>query len=685
MEHLAAQFEMRNKGRSRNEKALPAIPMSYRGHTLDSFQAEAIMRIQQDTSVLVGAPTGTGKSLIAQFLVEQALNNSLKVYYTAPIKALVNQKYREFAEHYGTHQCGMMTGDVTIRPDAGVVVMTTEVLRNRLLREETPFDARWVVFDEIHYLSDPERGTVWEECILLLPQGTRVLGLSATVPNIESLAAWLEAALNDVVVPVVHEERAVPLRHLYFNERCEAIPHEDIWERIAASVLPDDDDFDSKAGTSDLSADLWSRIPRTMVQDRTTHLDLARYLERERLFPCIYFDFSRRSCEDKAQQLARRRDYLRPYEKELVRAHVQRVLREAGVEASRVPHLAELRSQWSRGIGFHHAGLLPIVRRIVESLLEARLLRIVYATETFAVGVNMPVRTVCFDGLEKFDGRGYRLLTPGEYFQMAGRAGRRGYDKEGTVIALVNLESLEKIGLYNWDEAELQPVTSRFRLTYTTVLNLFARFELAEIAAIFERSLYVFQAEEAKQGLIEMLLELKARLETLRRLGYIDEGRLQPKGQFCRGIWVKELLVTELASNGTLSELTPEQLAGWAAATVWEPRHGAEQLPYAAPAWTVSVQLADDRLRAVVPRRQAEQWRIEPRVAPLLEAWASGQPLDDVLQLGTLESGDFVALCRQCIDLLRQIAQSASEPALLERVGETIALIDRDIVAAAFI
>ncbi len=681
---MAARFDMVNKGRSREQKALPAIPMSYRGHTLDAFQAEAIMRIQQDASVLVGAPTGTGKSLIAQFLVEQALNGSEKVYYTAPIKALVNQKFREFVAQYGAHHCGMMTGDVTIRPDAGVVVMTTEVLRNRLLREETPLEAQWVVFDEIHYLSDPERGTVWEECILLLPRGTRVLGLSATVPNIESLAVWLQSVLDDVVYPVVHRERAVPLRHLYFNERCEAIPHEKLWERIGASMLPEEDDFDSKAGTSDL-ADLWSRIPRTMVDDRTTHLDLVRFLERERLFPCIYFDFSRRSCEEKAVELSRRRDYLRPHEKELVRAHVQRVLREAGVEAGDVPHLAELRNQWARGIAFHHAGLLPIVRRMVENLLEARLLRIVYATETFAVGVNMPVRTVCFNGLEKFDGRGYRLLTPGEYFQMAGRAGRRGHDKEGTVISLVNVDNLEKIGLYNWDEAALQPVTSRFRLTYTTVLNLFARFQLHEIAALFERSLYVHQAEQPEQGLIDLLLELKARLEILRRLGYIDRGRLQPKGRFCRGIWVKELLVTELASDGTLSELTPEQLAGWAAATVWEPRPAADRLPHAAPAWTVSVQFAADRLRAAVPHRELEQWHVEPRVAPLLEAWASGQPLEDVLRLGTLEAGDFVTLCRQSIDLLRQIAQSATDASLFARVNESIALIDRDIVSAAFI
>lgn len=643
------------------------------------------MRIQQDASVLVGAPTGTGKSLIAQFLVEQVLNHAAKIYYTAPIKALVNQKYREFVEQFGAYQCGMMTGDVTIRPDAGVVVMTTEVLRNRLLRDEAPLEARWVVFDEIHYLSDPERGTVWEECILLLPKGTRVLGLSATVPNVESLAAWLESVLDDVVYPIVHRERAVPLRHLYFNERCEAIPHEQLWERVAASVFPDDDELDSKAGTNDVAGHVWSRIPRTVIEDRTTHLDLARYLERERLFPCIYFDFSRRACEEKAEQLARRRDYLRPHEKELVRAHVQRVLREAGIDADDVPHLAELRSQWTRGIAFHHAGLLPIVRRMVENLLEARLLRIVYATETFAVGVNMPVRTVCFNGLEKFDGRGYRLLTPGEYFQMAGRAGRRGYDKEGIVISLVNFEHLDKIGLYNWSEAALQPVTSRFRLTYTTVLNLFARFQLHEIVAVFERSLYVYQAEQPEQALTELLRELKARLEILRRLGYIERGRLLPKGRFCRGIWVKELLVTELAIDGTLSELTPEQLAGWAAATVWEPRPVGERLPYAAPVWSVSVQLAGERLRAVVPHRDLEQWRIEPRVAPLLEAWASGQSLEDVLQLGTLESGDFVTLCRQSIDLLRQIAQSAPDPSLLERVHESIALIDRDIVAAAFV
>lgn len=492
----------------------PGAPHVFRGHELDEFQIEAAIAIQQDMSTLVSAPTGTGKSLIADYLVDEMLQQGRRVIYTAPIKALVNQKYREFRELYGGMRTGILTGDLSLNPDAPLVVMTTEVLRNRLLVGDSGSDesddrdgesnstddngsdgdnssagrdgpigdrragrygpvgdrragqdrgpgkggrtgqdgasqtgatgkggrsgqdgarqtgaagpgartaqdvtiaADWVIFDEIHYIDHPQRGTVWEEAMLLLPPGCRLLGLSATVPNIKEIAAWLEAVYGDPVATIVHTERAVPLRHRYFTDAGRLVDYADMWQDLTGEDL--------KAGTVSVEeAASWtpperpagpamersagpgtgrpagrpSRQPSRQASGQTsghatrtrrypadtrrdhTHLELVGFMQRSGLFPAIYFVLSRREGERMAKDLARRRNFLRPHEREAVRVTVRHILQQAGLTPAAIPGFDAMTELWFRGVGVHHAGLLPIVKHIVEHLLERRILRKAY-------------------------------------------------------------------------------------------------------------------------------------------------------------------------------------------------------------------------------------------------------------------------------------------------------------------
>ncbi|MGE5598555.1 MAG: DEAD/DEAH box helicase, partial [Bacteroidota bacterium] len=324
---------------------LPALQYRFRRYTLDEFQAEALYHLDCGNSVLLAAPTGTGKTLVADYLAVKVLAAGRRLAYTAPVKALVNQKYRSFVREHGRGRIGILTGDVAIDVDAPVVVMTTEILRNTLaLGNAARYD--WVVFDEIHYLDHPQRGNVWEQALLLLPPGTGVLGLSATVPNAEEIAAWLGRILGRPVALVRHSIRAVPLRHYYYSKSAGFFPPEDLALRQQAAILDRDGGFDDKGGFAG-AVDLPGPAPgRPRFREETGHLDLVADLARNNLLPCLYFVFSRRGCEEKARQLAARADYLGPREKAAVRVVIKNAMAEADLLPEDVPDYAALRELW---------------------------------------------------------------------------------------------------------------------------------------------------------------------------------------------------------------------------------------------------------------------------------------------------------------------------------------------------
>ena len=654
------------------------MPYEYRGLVLDEFQREAIWYLENKISTLVSAPTGTGKTLIADFLVEKTLEANQRLIYTAPIKALVNQKYREFQRRYG-RRIGIVTGDVSHQQTAPIVVMTTEILRNMLIRDDSRgTDADWIVFDEIHYLNHPERGTVWEEAILFIPEDTLILGLSATIPNAGQLAQWMGSIGRETAV-VEHAERAVPLRHMYFTRHGQAVERKGLLQAVAESPPID---ADTKAGTL-----AWHELPITPrhrtrgPQRAATHLDLIHYAAKHRLFPCLYFVFSRDGCEEKARELANSRDYLSKKEKEAVRVNIRRKLQQAGLTAQDIPKYDMWHNQWLRGIGVHHAGLLPIVREITEHLLERRLLKVIYATETFAVGVNMPVRTVCFDTLVKYDGEEVRYLTQHEYFQMAGRAGRRGWDRQGTVISRVS-DALPT-ALPIWNEGSVEPISSRFHISFNMVFNLLARFEPDNIEIFLAKTLSSFQCQEGvpeARSRAELMDDFQAKWALLQKLEYLNGTELLAKGQICRNIYVQEILVTELIAGGLIENLEPADLAGLAAAIVYSPKAGDPDFTLSPPSWAPAVDLIYERLNKIDPQRLAAGFSVYPVISPVIAGWAEGMGLQDVLKKHPLDPGDLVAVCRQSIDLLRQIQIAVPQPSLREKVTEAINRLDRGVV-----
>ncbi|MGI6120286.1 MAG: DEAD/DEAH box helicase [Desulfosporosinus sp.] len=463
---------------------------TYRQFTLDSFQEEALDAIDAGKSVIVAAPTGTGKTLVADYLIEKAMNERLIVIYTAPIKALSNQKYRDFKAQFGEGSVGIMTGDVVLNPTAPLLVMTTEVFRNQVITEDPNLaNVSHIVFDEIHWLNDEERGTVWEESIILAPPKIKILGLSATIANAQQLVDWIKSIRHEDVVLIEEFKRVVPLEYYYYTTDTGLVNYEQLW-RYYRKKLKERINDESPFGT-------------------TTHLDLIRAIQREHL-PALFFVFSRKQCALKAIELAAIANYLKTPDRLKVE---NKFLQHFGPENNWSSSTRQLKRLCSKGITYHHAGLLPSQKVVVEELFLERLIKVLYCTETFSVGINYPVKAVCFDSLSKYDGHNFRPLANHEFFQMSGRAGRRGLDKKGFSFALVDLAYMEKNPLPKFQLNRLEPLTSQFRLTYNTVLNLTATFSQEQIETYFQKSFATYSYHLSAKNLHAELAQIQEQLE----------------------------------------------------------------------------------------------------------------------------------------------------------------------------
>ncbi|HHY98578.1 MAG TPA: DEAD/DEAH box helicase [Firmicutes bacterium] len=516
----------------------------YKGIILDRFQREAIDSILKGRSVLVSAPTGAGKTLIADFLIDEVLARMGKAIYTAPIKALSNQKYKDFKAVHGAENVGIVTGDVVINDTAPILVMTTEILRNILHTDINRLEGvSHVVFDEIHYLGDKERGSVWEEAIIFLPGTIKILGLSATIPNARELADWMSEARGEKVDVVWHLERPVPLVHSlfeknlgpctlhdvvkYYNKQRRKAMHRGL-RRFGGNRRRSNQDFDlgSDDPFRDCDYDDDHGADGHDIFPATTHIDLIDYLNPDFL-PCLYFLFSRQQCEVRAAELARHHSFLSgPEIEEVGRFFDERI---EGFSVSDLPTTQALRRVLTRGIGFHHAGLLPVLKGIVEDLFAQRKIYVLYCTETFALGVNLPVKTVCFDSPEKFDGIGYRPMTHQEYFQMAGRAGRRGIDSQGYVFTLVDLNFFRKEQYPIYEEKRVEDLESQFKLSYNTCLNLITKYDENEIRVLLDKSFAAYQRRRKITNIAEEIERLKEKRDDLASELGLDENRRLPR------------------------------------------------------------------------------------------------------------------------------------------------------------
>lgn len=494
---------------------------------LDDFQEESCRALNRGNGVLVAAPTGAGKTVVGEFAIHLAMTKGLKVFYTTPIKALSNQKYAELQARYGKGSVGLLTGDSNQNSNAQVVVMTTEVLRNMIYANSDSLkELGYVVMDEVHYLADRFRGAVWEEVILHLPKDVKIVSLSATVSNAEEFGAWLAEVRGNTEI-VVSEHRPVPLhQHVLFGDELVEL-------------------FDSRAKTRQVNPELVQKHqtklrtsshrtrngkrppPRGMPSiHKLTKPEVVEVLDDASMLPAIFFIFSRAGCEAAVTncRLQNLRLTTREQQEEIRKLVEARCASIADEDLGTLGYFEWLTSL-ERGFAAHHAGMLPAFKEVVEELFLKKLVKVVFATETLALGINMPARTVVLERLDKYNGESRVGITPGEYTQLTGRAGRRGIDIEGHSVIQwgANLEPNTVAGLAS---KRTYPLNSSFKPTYNMGVNLIQAFGADRAREVLELSFAQFQADRSVVGIAK---DIKEKQKSL--LGY-EESLSCDRGEF---------------------------------------------------------------------------------------------------------------------------------------------------------
>ncbi|KAF7232500.1 hypothetical protein EG68_08886 [Paragonimus skrjabini miyazakii] len=474
--------------------------------TLDAFQQQAVTCIDNNQSVMISAHTSAGKTVVAEYAIATALREKQRVIYTTPIKALSNQKYREFYEAFP--EVGLLTGDATINPNASVLIMTTEILQSMLYKGASLMrEVGWVVFDEIHYMRDPERGVVWEETLVLLPDTVRYVFLSATIPNARQFAEWIAHLHHQPCHVVTSENRPVPLRHYLYPVGSEGL----FLVLDEGKYLEDNFERAMRSFSSDVNVD--KRRPMGNKRSENNVVQIVRLVKHRSLEPIIVFSFSKKECEIYALQLAKF-DFTTDAEKKIVDEVFRNAIDGLSPEDRCLPQVESVLPLLRRGVGIHHGGLLPLLKETVEILFGENLIKCLFATETFAMGLNMPARTVLFTSARKYDGQSYRWITSGEYIQMSGRAGRRGKDDSGTVILMVD-ETLNDDVARQIMMGPPPPLNSAFHLTNNMLLNLL-RVEEINPEYMMERSFCQFQNYASLPNVYRELNELRASYQSIK-------------------------------------------------------------------------------------------------------------------------------------------------------------------------
>lgn len=493
----------------------PEHPAKVFPFTLDPFQEVSVASIERNESVLVSAHTSAGKTVVAEYAIAQCLKNNQRVIYTSPIKALSNQKYREFNAEFG--DCGLMTGDVTINPTATCLVMTTEILRSMLYRgSEIMREVAWVVFDEVHYMRDRARGVVWEETIILLPDKVRYVFLSATIPNAMQFAEWITKIHNQPCHVVYTDFRPTPLQHYFFPASADGIHlivdekgvfREENFNKAMAAIADKagDDGSDPLAKRKGRGKD--KKTNKGGKKDGPTDIyKIVKMIMLKNYNPVIVFSFSKRDCENYALQMSQL-----AFNDESEKAMVSKVFDSAiemlSDEDKQLPQIQHILPLLRRGIGIHHSGLLPILKETIEILFQEGLIKVLFATETFSIGLNMPAKTVVFTAVRKFDGRELRWVTPSEFIQMSGRAGRRGLDERGIVIMMID-EKMDPPVAKEIVKGEQDKLNSAFYLGYNMILNLM-RVEGISPEFMLERCFFQFQNAASVSSIEKQLMELE--------------------------------------------------------------------------------------------------------------------------------------------------------------------------------
>ncbi|MFM8632810.1 MAG: DEAD/DEAH box helicase, partial [Candidatus Nanopelagicus sp.] len=463
---------------------------------LDQFQLDACYALEAGKGVLVAAPTGAGKTIVGEFAVDLVINSGGKCFYTTPIKALSNQKFQELTLKHGDDKIGLLTGDTSINSEAQIVVMTTEVLRNMIYaNSSTIADLKYVVMDEVHFLADKFRGAVWEEILIHLSEKVQIISLSATVSNAEEFGEWLQTVRGDTEV-IVSEVRPVPLyQHVLFGNRLLDLFGEN--QKLNSELTRlERESYRQIRGT-------WRGKPKgPRVLSRP---EIVEKLDRAGLLPAITFIFSRNNCDAAVRQcLAAGVRLTNSEERNEIRAVIAKNLKNLGEEDLVLLGYYEWADALERGIASHHAGLLPAFKVTVEELFQRGIIKAVFATETLALGINMPAKTVVLERLSKWNGEAHVAISPGEYTQLTGRAGRRGIDIEGNAVILWN-NDLDSTSVGGLASTRTYPLKSSFKPTYNMSINLISQLGTNRARTSLESSLAQFQADKAVVGLAKQI------------------------------------------------------------------------------------------------------------------------------------------------------------------------------------
>ena len=482
---------------------------------LDLFQIEACHALENGKGVLVAAPTGAGKTIIGEFAVDLVINSGGKCFYTTPIKALSNQKFTELCAKYGESKIGLLTGDTSINSEAQIVIMTTEVLRNMIYsNSKTIDDLKYVVMDEVHYLADKFRGAVWEEILIHLSDAVQIISLSATVSNAEEFGEWLQTVRGETEV-IVSEIRPVPLyQHVLFGNRLLDLFGENQKLNPELTRLERDSYRQVRGNWRDKP-----KGPKPLMRS-----EVIEKLDREGLLPAITFIFSRNNCDTAVRQcLAAGIKLTNTDERKIIRSVIAKNMKNLAEEDLVVLGYYEWADALERGIAAHHAGLLPAFKVTVEELFQQGLVKAVFATETLALGINMPARTVVLEKLSKWNGEGHVAISPGEYTQLTGRAGRRGIDIEGNAVILWN-NDLDSTSVGGLASTRTYPLKSSFKPTYNMSINLISQFGSSRARTSLESSLAQFQADKAVVGLAKQIRKNEGARDDLFNQSKCDQG-----------------------------------------------------------------------------------------------------------------------------------------------------------------
>lgn len=713
---------------------------------LDPFQTKAIEALDAGRSVLVAAPTGSGKTLIAEYAIARARAKGGKTFYTTPIKALSNQKFVDLRRIHGDDNVGLLTGDNAVNGEAPVVVMTTEVLRNMLYADSpTLAGLQIVVLDEVHYLGNPYRGAVWEEVIIHLAPEVDVVCLSATVSNAEELADWIQTVRGDTET-IIEERRPVNLEHRYlvgdrnaselhllptFLTRAQGGSH-----LAALRPNPEAARLDAR---SQRTSNRYGRPGGRFFTPR--RVEVIERLGDEHMLPSIYFIFSRAGCSQAVEQcLAAGVNLTKPAERKAIREIAESKVTALSDDDLRVLGYGDWLAGMEAGIAAHHAGMVPPMKEAVEQAFTDGLVKVVFATETLALGINMPARSVVIEKLSKFTGERHEVLTPGEYTQLTGRAGRRGIDEIGYAVVLWSpfMPFDQVAGLASTRASAL---TSSFRPTYNMAANLVSRYRPETAHHLLNLSFAQYRTDtevvRLERRLARLAVEIKQagkgtprakqlgrqmeRLErsirgraeslarqfdrVLRVLGawdYVEDWTLGEWGHVLAGLYAEcDLLIAQCLRDDLFTDLRPPELCALVSCFVYETRgsagrgagrRGAGRRVSTTVRWPTRT-LAT-RFQKVIriwkelsaAEREAglpETREPDPGFAAYAYEWAKGHDLDDVLGDEELTGGDFVRTAKQLIDLLRGLGDVAPDGETSAAARSAADALFRGVIAAS--